>query len=269
MKYLSLLCAAACLFFISCSEDVSHNDPIPEHETFILPSTHVNEVRTINVWLPDNYDSTTDSLTVLYMLDGGIEEDFPHVANTISELVSTGQIQPLILVGIENTERRRDLTGPTVIEKDKEIAPLVGGSAAFFSFIQHELFPMVDRRYRTNGTKGIIGESLAGLFVTETFLLHPQTFDHYIAFDASLWWNDQHLLKNTSDHLADFPEGDRSFWFAASGAREISATISQLGEKIEKVAPEGLRWLFVYDKRAFHHTIFRDQKEEALIWTFK
>ena len=269
MKHFLTFLAIACLFLTSCSGDAAHNDPVPERDTFTLQSTHLGEERTINVWLPDNYATSTDSLTVLYMPDGGVEEDFPHIANTIAELVESGQIQPLILVGIENTERRRDLTGPTEVEKDKEIAPVVGGSSSFFQFIQQELIPDIEGRYRTNGKRGIIGESLAGLFVTEIFLIHPETFDHYIAFDASLWWNDQHLLKNTSEHLVDFPEGERSFWFAASGAREISATISELGEKIEKAAPSGLRWLFVYDKRAYHHTIFRDQKEEALQWTFK
>ena len=73
------------------------------------------------------------------MPDGGIiDEDFPHIANTIAELMKTKKIPPIILVGIANTQRRRDLTGPTEVAKDKEIAPIVGGSEKFRAFILEE-----------------------------------------------------------------------------------------------------------------------------------
>lgn len=68
---------------------------------------------------------------VLYMPDGGIEEDFLHVAGLVQVSVGNGTMRPFILVGIENTARRRDLTGLTTRAEDKKIAPKVGGSAAF------------------------------------------------------------------------------------------------------------------------------------------
>ncbi len=79
----------------------------------------------------------------------------------------------MILVGIENTQRRRDLTGPTEDEEDKKIAPVVGGSEKFRAFINNELFTEINKRYRTGSEKGIIGESLAGLFVMKTFYTTP------------------------------------------------------------------------------------------------
>jgi len=51
--------------------------------------------------------------------------------------------------------------------------------------------PEVRRRYRDNGETAIVGESLAGLFVLETFFDEPQLFDTHIALSPSLWWNDQ------------------------------------------------------------------------------
>ena len=59
----------------------------------------------------------------------------------------------MILVGIANTQRRRDLTGPTQVAKDKEIAPIVGGSEKFRAFIKEELFPEISKRYRTTSEK--------------------------------------------------------------------------------------------------------------------
>jgi len=100
-------------------------------------------------------------------------------------------MRPFILVGIENTARRRDLTGPTTSAEDKKIAPKVGGSAAFRQFIREELIPTVKQRYRTTAETAIVGESLAGLFVVETLLLEPGLFDTYLAFDPSLWWNNE------------------------------------------------------------------------------
>ncbi len=115
------------------------------------------------------------------------------------------------MVGIENTQRRRDLTGPTNVKEDKEIAPVVGGSEQFRAFINDELFTEINKRYKTSNKKGIIGESLAGLFVTETFFLKPSLFDFYIAFDPSLWWNNESLIKRANNYLKSFPTTQKNY----------------------------------------------------------
>ncbi len=242
-------------------------DSIPIHDTFTLQSTHVGETRTVNVWTPPTYRDNAEPLPVLYMPDGGIQEDFPHIANTLSELIQSHKIQPIILVGIENTQRRRDLTGPTVVENDKKVAPVVGGSEAFRAFISEELFVEINKRYNTTSQKGIIGESLAGLFVTETFLLKPQLFDFYIAFDPSLWWNDQYLIKNAHQYLEAFPSQPKSFWFAASKAKDIFKNIGKWAEILEEKNMENLQWQFSPERKEEHSTIFRATKEKAIIWT--
>ena len=83
--------------FLSCSNSQQPNDPIPNHETFTIDSKYVNEKRVITVWFPDEYKNSTDSLPVLYMLDGGIKEDFPHIANTLSELIKLSDSDVVIL----------------------------------------------------------------------------------------------------------------------------------------------------------------------------
>ena len=59
--------------------------------------------------------------------------------------------------------------------------------------------PQVNSRYRTTDETAIVGESLAGLFVVETFLLEPDLFDSYLAFDPSLWWNGGQLVREAGD----------------------------------------------------------------------
>lgn len=254
------------LLSTNCGNSAQTSDPIPTHETFSLQADHLDEKRVINVWKPAA-DTTSTDWHVLYMLDGGIKEDFPHVANTLAHLVRTNQIPPVILVGIENTERRRDLTGPTTVAKDKEIAPVVGKSEQFRNFVNDQLIPEISKRYPTNGKRGIIGESVAGLFVTETFLLKPEMFNFYIAFDPSLWWNDKHLVKTAGQHLDNFPSEKKTFWFAGSSAEDISDNVRNLSKVLKDKNPKSVKWNYSDEKKEKHHTIFRATKEKALIWT--
>lgn len=104
-KITFLLCVL--MIMSSCkNKHVVANDPVPVYDSLMVASKIINEDRRINVWLPPMYKQTMDSFPVVYMPDGGITEDFPHIANTIAKLISEKQIPPFILVGIENTDRR-------------------------------------------------------------------------------------------------------------------------------------------------------------------
>ncbi|KOS07726.1 esterase [Flavobacterium akiainvivens] len=263
MKPLYILLA---ILTLSCAKAPQQPaDPIPAHNTFTIASKQLGETRTINVWTPEGYAQATDSLPVMYMADGGIKEDFPHIANTFSELIKAKKIKPFILVGIENIQRRKDLTPPTTVAKDKEVAPVVGGSGAFRAFVANELFAEVNKHYRTTAQRGILGESLSGLFVMETFFLEPQLFDYYIAFDPSLWWNNHNLVTTARQNLAKMPQG-KTLWFAGSGATDISQYTKQLEGILKATNTPGLRWAYSDEPNEEHGTIFRATKEKALVW---
>ncbi len=244
-------------------------EPLVVGETFLINSKALGETRRINVYVPSGYKESADAqLPVLYMPDGGINEDFLHVAGLVQ--VSTGNetMRPFLLVGIENTERRRDTTGPTENEKDKKIAPRVGGSEGFRKFIREELMPQVKRRYRTTGETAIVGESLAGLFVVETFLLEPDLFDTYIAFDPSLWWNNQALVNGAAARLRARPKKEKTLYFASSG--EDTAEITQrFAEILGKNAPSGVRWHYDKMPDEKHSTIYHPAAIKAFRVLFK
>jgi predicted alpha/beta superfamily hydrolase len=253
---------------ISCkTKAIVYDDPIPEHDSLTISSTFVKEDRVINVWTPPTYEQTSDRFPVLYMPDGGIKEDFPHIANTLAKLIEEKKIPPFILVGIENTERGRDLTGFSAAEEDKQYCPVTDGAKDFRAFISEELMPEINGKYRTKDRKGIIGESLAGLFVIETFFLQPEAFDFYIAMDPSLWWNNQYLANNAASLLAEFPDKDIKLWFAGSSAEDISRSTRSVEKAFQNDAPERLIWKYSDEPNEKHHTIFRATKEKALIWT--
>lgn len=253
--------------FIGCNNHAQSQDPIPLHDTFTVDSKILNEKRIINIWKPENYSINNDSLPVIYMPDGGIAEDFPHIATTMAALIKLKKIPPFILVGIENTVRRRDLSGSTEVEKDKEIAPVIGGASKFRTFIKNELFPEIDKRYRTKNTRGIIGESLAGLFIMETFLTQPDMFDYYIAMDPSLWWNNHYLVRTAKEHLNKFPESKKRLWFAGSSASDISKYTKNLAKILSTENNRNITFQFSNEPREEHETIYRATKEKALIWT--
>lgn len=254
------------IMVLSCTNKPQNNDPIPPYETFQLKSIHVNEIRVINIWTPSDFKSSINSLPVLYMADGGIKEDFPHIANTISKLIENKSIPPIILVGIENTDRRKDLSGPSEVEADSEYCPLTDGAKNFRAFINEELVSEINRKYKTTDKKGLIGESLSGLFVIETFFLNPESFDFYIAMDPSLWWNNHFLERNAKDYLESFPNKRTKLWFAGSSAEDISVHTNTLAKTLDNLSPVELVWKYSDEPNEKHNTIFRATKEKALTW---
>ncbi|MBQ0786569.1 MAG: alpha/beta hydrolase [Oceanihabitans sp.] len=262
MCYLSVIA----LLTFGCVNTTKVQDVIPNHDNFSLHSSFVEETRVINVWLPPNYESGTDAFPVLYMPDGGIKEDFPHIANTIAKLVESKNIPSVILVGIENTERGRDLTGFSETEADAQYCPLTDGAKNFRAFITEELMLQINTKYRTTSQKGIIGESLAGLFVMETFLVQPNAFDFYIAMDPSLWWNNHYLEQNASAYLKAFPNKKKKLWFAGSGVEDISIHTNNLAKTLQSNSPRTLIWKYEDAPNEKHNTIFRATKEQALTW---
>lgn len=245
-------------------------EPLVIGETFTMASTTLKEVRRINVWTPPAYRDAPDlRLPVLYMPDGGIQEDFLHVAGLLQVSILNGTMRPFILVGIENTERRRDMTGPTESAEDRKIAPRVGGSAAFRAFLRSELMPDVRRRYRTTDETAIVGESLAGLFVVETFLREPDLFDTCIAFDPSLWWNDGRLLAGASDMLRNRPGARSRLYIAHSDEPGLADVTRRLAGILKTGAFPGVEWHYEPLPGETHATIYHPAALRAFRLLFK
>jgi predicted alpha/beta superfamily hydrolase len=231
--------------------------PLTIGETLTIDSAVLHEARRINVYFPPGYSATSDSaLPVLYMPDGGLAEDFLHVAGLVQVSVGNGTMRPWLLVGIENTERRRDMTGPTDNPEDRKIAPRVGGSQRFRDFIRRELMPEIRRRYRTTAETGIVGESLAGLFVVETFLREPGLFDVCVAIDPSLWWNSRQLVAECGPLLAARARPGRSLFIATSSEPGIVADARAFDANLAAASVAGLRYLYLPLPEETHATIY-------------
>ncbi len=171
-----------------------------------LYSKILQEKRVLNIFLPSSYSpDSAYTYPVIYLLDGAADEDFIHIAGLVqfASFPWVEQLPPSILVGIANTDRKRDFTytAATGFKFPPELAAYqsayknAGGSAHFMDFVENELQPYIDQAYKTNAEKTLIGQSLAGLMATEFLLKRPQLFNKYIIMSPSLWWDNESLLQ--------------------------------------------------------------------------
>lgn len=165
-----------------------------------IQSKILNEERVLNIYLPAEYDATKE-YPVIYLLDGSENEDFIHITGILQygNYEWVNMVSKSILIGISNVDRKRDFTFPTTIEKDKKDYPTTGESAKFISFLEKELQPFVEAKYKTTSSKTIIGQSLGGLLATEILYKKPKLFNNYIIISPSIWWDNESLFKVVSE----------------------------------------------------------------------
>ncbi len=175
---------------------------IPRSEVLFLKS-EINEVPyKLYVSVPEGYDESDERYRVLYTLDADYSFAIAH--NIAEHLAQRNHLQPLILVSIAydgplryKLNRTRDYT-PTHTSKGgygPEYQKVSGGAPLFLRFIEEELIPFIDTRYRTTkGDRALSGHSYGGLFTTWVFLTRPDLFDRYISISPSLWYDDEMIF---------------------------------------------------------------------------
>jgi predicted alpha/beta superfamily hydrolase len=179
-----------------------------------LTSTVLNEQRKIWVYVPESADENLyakEKYPVVYLLDG--DAHFYPTVGMVHQLstVNGNTVSPkMIVVGIPNTNRMRDLTPSKPKPGDDPLMPpamvkYAGGGENFLKFIEKELIPYIDANYPTEPFRMFIGHSLGGLMVMHTFLEKPELFNAYVSIDPSMSWHKQQLL--SAIKKADFGEG--------------------------------------------------------------
>ena len=171
------------------------------HEAF--HSRYLTHDRTVVVYLPPGYDAETAvRYPVLYLHDGqnvfdratSFGEEW-QVDESAQRLITDGEIEPLIIVGIYNTgEHRIDEYTPTPgIERAR------GGRADDYGrMLVEELKPFIDRTYKTlpsAASTAMGGSSLGGLLTMHLGLRYPTAFSRLAVLSPSVWWDDRVILR--------------------------------------------------------------------------
>lgn len=223
--------------------------PITLGFTHEFRSKVLGDVRKINIYLPEHIAEPGRTFPVLVLLDGGVKEDFVHIAGLTQITAAYGQGQEMILIGVEGVDRRHDLTPPSSVAADHKVAPTSGGSEAYRRFLVDELLPWIRATFPNQGRTALMGESLAGLFVLDTMLHEPTAFDDYVSVSPSLWWDGGRLARDAAATLRRTPFAGRRLWLGldtppppAEQARRERGLQDALVGGLRSSAPKGLWW---------------------------
>lgn len=196
-----------------------------------IHSSILNEDRAVWISMPASGVLPGKTYPVVYLLDG--DAHFFSVMGLIQQLstVNGNTVCPeMIIVGIPNTDRMRDLT-PTHVEVvlgDTLYDETTGGMVEFTSFIEKELMPYIESHYPASPYKMYIGHSLGGLAVIHTLLTRPELFNAWLAIDPSLWWDDR-LMAKMSVALDDKKKFAReSLYLAIANTMPSGMTLDQV-----------------------------------------
>ena len=238
--------------------------PFSIGEIKIIKSKILAESRTLNIYLPDGYNKKT-KYPIIYLLDGSANEDFLHIAGLVQFYNMTFNMPKTIIVGIANVDRKRDFTHTTKNDELKKNYPTTGGSAKFINFIEKELQPYIKANYKTNDSSYLIGQSLGGLIATEILLKKPDLFSNYIIVSASLWWDDESLLKQAPFLLTS--QTDQKKWVyisVGSEGKEMEEGAASLVKALQNSGKKNMKIDFVPLPKENHATILHNSIYQAL-----
>jgi len=243
----------------------------------------LNEKRRILVHIPNN--DRTKHYPVLYILDG---DDHFESAVAIDEQLS-GPLPDMIIIGITNTDRERDLT-PTHVQPDRIIGPgdaaKSGGGEKFLTFIEKELIPYVDAHYPTTTYRVFSGHSLGGLTVMNAFFNHTGLFNAYIAIDPSLWWDGRRWVESQETKLKTMHLNNKGLFVAIANnlptgmdtlsvmkdtsiGTSFSRSVLGLVQSLRDSRPAGLRWSSKFYPNEWHGVVELNAEYDALRFLFQ
>jgi len=207
----------------------------PAPERIVIHSNVLNEDRPILVRMPAAAQRGKNKYPVLYLADG--DGHINEVGAIIDFLASQNRCTPIMIVGIPNTDRTRDLTPTRADAKGPDGAiiqafPTSGGGDKFLEFIQTELFPEIEKRYPTQSYRIFAGHSLGGLLAIHALIAHTDMFNAYIAVSPSLQWDDQHTLHQAQQFFAKQKELNKTLFFSLGNE---GATPNPMGDGFEQL----------------------------------
>lgn len=252
MKYIATLLLF--VLFISTSQAQIDNKIIIGKVDSVY-STILKEPRKVWVYVPNinsGQQNPGQRYPVVYLLDG--DGHFESVVGMIQQLsqVNGNTIVPeMIVVGIPNTDRTRDLTPTHILSDppmmDSNFSKTTGGGENFAAFLEKELMPHIDSIYPTQPFKTLIGHSFGGLAVMHIITNHTKLFNAYIAIDPSMWYNKEQFLKTTQQKLTSQKYNGTSLYVGIANTLNEGMTLEKM-KKDTTVDTRHIRSIFTMDK---------------------
>lgn len=197
-KYKITTMLIAFLVFLQWNAIGQNATPFSIGKTHKIHSKILKEDRSYILELPSSYETSKKNYPLLVLLDG--EVSYHSHSGILNHMTQGGQIPEMIIVAIINTDRVRDYTptkyltnlnGSSAVDNHKTS----GGSTKFLEFIEQELLLEIEKKYRTNAFKTVVGISHGGLLVGSAFLSKETSFNGFVSMDPSFWWDNQQVVK--------------------------------------------------------------------------
>ena len=204
-------------------------DTITVGEYKKIYSEILNEERKLIVRLPPGYDKTNLAYPVLYLLDAEWESLFLSSVATAEYLSGFGLIPKMIIVGICNTDRDRDM-----LPVKREGRPESGGAKNFLQLITGELMPYVKEHYRTASYNLLFGGSNAGLFTVYALFESPEMFNSCIAASPMIGHCPDFMHKLAEDAILQKDLSSRSLYMIY-GDDDLPGTTSYVPDFFELI----------------------------------
>ncbi len=219
------------------------------HDVHRIDSKVLNEERTVLVRVPNNYaNRRTEKFPVIYMLDAHPPQN-EMMVGLIEQQVWGNQVPEMIVVGIQNTNRTRDMT-PTKTERAGS-----GGGENFLKFIETEVIPLVEKNYRTQPFRIFAGHSLGGLTVVYSFTTRPALFNAYIAASPVLHWDDDFVIKEAEKLFGQNPKIERTMFLALGDEPDYEAGWKKFQKLLKEDKPKGFEYEFREFKEENHASV--------------
>jgi predicted alpha/beta superfamily hydrolase len=208
------------------------------NDRIFVQSKALGETREAWVRVPPGYESSTSRFPVVYLLDGDPSR-IGLLTGVIENLVGSYLIPELIVVSIPNTVRPRDMT-PTQLAS----TPLSGGGDKFLSFIKTELAPQIEKSYRVQPYRILVGHSMSGLLVAHAFVSDPGFFGAYLAASPFLSW-DENFVTRTAERNLKGKALKKTTYFVLGDEPAFSESFDGFQQVIQNLNAEGLESKFV------------------------
>lgn len=215
-------------------------DPIRLGHYRVLPSEVLGEDRVLQVHLPPGYEDGNLGYPVVYLFySDWVSAYFAQVVHELS-LLTIDRMPEVILVGIPNTQRYRDL-----LAWPQEGRPGTGQADTFLRFVTEELFPFVESEYRTRPFRIMVGPQAAAVFGAYALLNAPEAFQAFVLNDPCRQDTRERSLCRAVAQQASDPGAEPIFFSVSHDAGDTRWSLGHLERlraELAAGASQRFRW---------------------------
>ncbi len=167
-----------------------------------------------------------------------------HTSGTVAFLARNNRMPEMIVVGIPNTDRTRDLspTHPKIIPEPPNLRTS-GGGDNFLKFIETELIPHIEKEYRTQPYRVLAGHSLGGLFAVHAMVARPELFNAYVAVSPALQWDNFVIIDRAKEFFKNRKDYNRTLYVTLGNEPgDIGDAFKLFKDVLQKQTTAGFAW---------------------------